>query len=236
MSVTKKRFNELKKLAEELGVDLVSSTSLHEAKDFIAKQGDKNLVQLPYAISIAIHLPEPVVNELSNTENVQNLLTYDYIVYNMVNPTLDRITTRLAQKIQSYGFNALPIPSSHRTDETNLKGIFSHKLAAHLSGLGWIGKSCLLVTPDFGPRLRLGTVLTDLPLPNNEPLRDNCGQCSICVDNCPSKAFTGKSFNINEPREVRYKFQKCEKYRNKIKDKIGCRSCGICVQICPRGR
>lgn len=236
MSDKQERFNNLKTLAKNLGADLVSSTSLTSAQDFIASQGYESLTRLPYAISVAIHLPEPVVNELKNKDNIQNLLTYDYIVYQMINPTLNKITTRLTQEIQNYGFNALPVPSSHRTDSTALKGIFSHKLAAHLAGLGWIGKSCLLVTPEFGPRIRLGTVLTDLPLPDHKKLKNNCQKCTLCVDNCPAQAFTGKKFNPAEPREVRYKVKKCEEYRAELKEEIGCRSCGICVQICPKNK
>ena len=43
-------------------------------------------------------------------------------------------------------------------------GHLSHKLVAHLAGLGRIGRSCLLLTPGAGPRVRLATVLTNAPL------------------------------------------------------------------------
>ena len=94
-------------------------------------------------------------------------------------------------------------PQSERM--TNVSGGCSQKLAAHLSGLGWIGKSCLLVTPDHGPRVRWVTVLTDAPLrPTGAPLEQRCGECTACVDICPVHALTGKPFSPDELREARF--------------------------------
>lgn len=56
----------------------------------------------------------------------------------------------------------------------------------------WAGdrKSALLITSELSSRLRWMTVLTDAPLKAVEPLENRCGGCTICVDNCPVKAFT----------------------------------------------
>ena len=83
-------------------------------------------------------------------------------------------------------------------------GFFSHKLAAHLAGLGWIGKSCLLVTLEVGPRVRWASVLTDAPLMAGEPLEERCGECRGCVEVCPAGAFSGRSFFFDEPRAARF--------------------------------
>jgi len=66
--------------------------------------------------------------------------------------------------LESHGSKSFPVPASQIIDEEKLLGVFSNKMAAHLAGLGWIGKSCLLVTPEAGPRARWATVLTQAAL------------------------------------------------------------------------
>lgn len=93
-------------------------------------------------------------------------------------------------------------------------GLFSHKLAAHLAGLGWIGKSCLPVTPEAGPRVRWASVLTDAPLAAGEQLEERCGECEACVEVCPAGAFSGRSFFSDEPRAARFDAFKCRYYHS----------------------
>jgi epoxyqueuosine reductase QueG len=115
-------------------------------------------------------------------------------------------------------------------------GAFSHKKAAHLSGLGWIGKSCLLITPEAGPRIRFASIQTDAPLePTGTALEDRCGSCTKCVDICPVKAFTGRAYVAGEPREYRYDVFKCDRYISKLREKNEWAVCGMCVYICPFG-
>jgi epoxyqueuosine reductase QueG len=116
--------------------------------------------------------------------------------------------------------------------------MFSHKMAAHLAGLGWIGKSCLLITPQVGPRVRWVSVLTDAPLEvTGEPMVEQCGSCQECVEICPVQAFTGRPFREEEPREMRYDAGKCDRYFRKMKEKNGDLAiCGLCLYVCPHGR
>jgi epoxyqueuosine reductase len=63
------------------------------------------------------------------------------------------------------------------------------RMIAHLSGLGWIGKSCLLVTPDFGLRVRFVSVLTNAPLKTIDLIiEQKCNSCDECVKICSVKA------------------------------------------------
>jgi epoxyqueuosine reductase len=115
--------------------------------------------------------------------------------------------------------------------------MFSHKLGAHLAGHGWIGKSCLLVTKEHGPRVRFVSVLTDAPLtPNGGPMGQRCGDCTECVDICPVQAFAGKNFREDEPREKRYDARRCCDYFAAMKAEGKLKVCGMCLYVCPYGR
>ena len=107
-------------------------------------------------------------------------------------------------------------------------------ILANLAGLGWIGKSCLLITPDHGSRVRLATVLTNAPLVSGQRMDIDCGVCDACVRICPVMAFTGVYFNPSEPREVRFNAYLCYSYMAKRAGPFGEEGlCGLCVYICP---
>lgn len=156
-------------------------------------------------------------------------------LYNSENANLDRTALLVAEHIQEAGFKAYPIPASQTVNTRKLAGAFSHKLAADLSGLGWIGKRCLLITPSYGPRVRLATVLTDVPLETGEPLPNGCRECRKCIDICPAKAFTGAPFNSMEPRDMRFKAHLCKDYTDRREHFMGEGLCSLCVYVCPFG-
>jgi epoxyqueuosine reductase len=132
---------------------------------------------------------------------------------------------------------AFPVPASRRTDDEHICGVFSQKLATHLAGLGWIGKSCLLVTPEYGPRVHWVTVLTDAPLlPASTPMEQKCGACPACVDICPRHAFNGRIFYKEEPREAHFDAVACDQYIREMEKKKSVAVCGLCLYICPHGK
>lgn len=98
-------------------------------------------------------------------------------------------------------------------------------------------QSCLLINPEAGPRVRWTTVLTDAPLTaTGSPMQEDCGDCNKCVEVCPVNAFTGRSFNADEPREFRYDARKCERYFQELEEKGELPVCGLCIHICPYGK
>lgn len=200
----------------------------------LVAQGGELIGRFPRAVSLGVRLLDAVVDELSRHEDPAAIYAYRGL-YNTVNTSLDRAALSVAKGIQEAGFKAYPIPSSQRIDSRKLQGIFSHKLAAHLAGLGWIGKSRLLITPDYGPRVRLASVLTDAPMKSGIPLSVRCGECRRCVDVCPVKAFTGVPFNPSESRDVRFQSHLCDEYSDRRKQLLGEGICGLCVHICPYG-
>ncbi len=228
---------DLKSLVEQMGGDFFGVADLWPAREAILAQGGPVIAGFPQAISIGIALHHPVVDQLPQRAERGVAMTYRHHAYDVVNQRLDHIASCLSSLLQREGYRALPVPASQIVDDERLWGIFSHKLAAHLAGLGWIGKSCLLVTPQVGPRVRWATVLTDaLSDATGEPMAERCGACCECVDICPLGAFTGQPFRADEPREARYAAHKCKGYFNAMRETSEVAVCGMCLYICPFGR
>ena len=224
-------------LAIDAGCDFYGIADLSSAQQTVADQGGLLVQGYPYAISVGIAMPGSIVDQLPNRSNPAVAVAYRQHSYSVINQRLDLLTSRIAGSLQKEGHRALPVSASERYDNERICAVFSHKLAAHLAGLGWIGKSCLLITPQAGPRVRWASVLTDAPLQSTgQPLPEKCGSCSECVDICPADAFTGQPFHEDEPRSVRYDARKCEEYHVEADGATGFRVCGLCVYVCPYGR
>lgn len=194
----------------------------------------ENLRKLKYAITIGVRLSDFIIEEIKDAP------TFTYFHhYRTVNVFIDQLTLRAMLEIQEMGFKAYAVPASQTVNnlEDAFSGVFPHKTAAVMAGLGWIGRNDLFVSNKYGPRVRLGTVLTDMELPvvNNfeEP---KCGVCRLCVDSCPAMALTGNAWNEGCGRGYVVDAKACSEYMNAKFKHIGRGSvCGICMRVCPWG-
>lgn len=188
----------------------------------------------PRAVSMAVRLADGIMDPV--TKRPTPLYARHY---QSVNALLDHIATRVSGLLQSWGGRALPIPASHILDEERFVASLSHKAVALHAGLGWQGKSMLLVTPRFGPRVRLVTVLTDLPLQANAPLKNRCGKCTQCVEACPAGAIKNASTDLHfAARQEALDLDACvgQLRRNEQEEHIPPYLCGVCVSACPWGK
>ena len=229
--------NRIRNLATALGADYFGIADLAPARDFILAQGGERAARYPRSVVMGIRLQDSLVDLLPDRD-AEGAILYRHNSYDVVNANLDQIALRIANLLQHEGFGAFPVPASKRTSDEKIAGIFSQKLGAHMAGLGWIGKSCLLVTPDHGPRVRWVNVLTDAPLePTGSPITPRCGDCTACVDACPIHAFTGRMFSPDEPREARFDAAACDRYFKQLEKELGFGGvCGLCLWVCPHGR
>jgi len=106
-----------------------------------------------------------------------------------VNVALDRLTARIERMDHLQGNRSEAVPASKIEETEKLLGAVSHKAIAVMAGIGWQGKSLLIVNPEHGPRIRLATVLTDMPLAPDMPIRQRCGSCDECAKACPAEAI-----------------------------------------------
>ena len=157
--------------------------------------------------------------------------------YARVNALINHLSAILSDEIRKRDFRARPLAASDRTDPINIKGDFPHKTAATRAGLGWVGRNCQLITRPFGPWVRLGTVFTDIPLPDGQPVeKSSCGGCTRCVDACPAKALKGSEWRPGMPREEILDARACDlwKVEHYFQFHKG-HNCGICAAVCPYG-
>lgn len=194
-----------------------------------------SLQNFPYAISLVYPLLSAVIDQIEDAP------TYAYFHhYRTVNACLDQQALLLSSALQRMGARAFPIAASQsvKKEAETYTGLFQHKTAAALAGLGWIGKSGLLVTPEFGPRVRLATVLTDLALEVSDKRMENgCGSCMRCVQACPAMAMTGENYQPGAPRAAILDARACSEYMKRKFQHIGRGAvCGICMRVCPYGQ
>lgn len=213
--------------SRDRGADLFGVADLAPAADFLSSHGDPIAAGYPRAVSIGMQLNDAIVDG-HDPDEPRGKSLYWHHVYDVVSEALNAVAYDVSRWLTEKGFDALPVPASEPYNRKTLQGIISNKLPAHLAGLGWIGKNCLLLTEAFGPRVRFVTVLTDAPLKTGTVVDKPCGKCTICIEACPVSAFTGVEFSPSEDVDIRFDTWRCHEYRQE-------HPCGRCVSSCPTG-
>jgi epoxyqueuosine reductase QueG len=183
-------------------------------------------------VSMGIPIPKGALADIKDRATQLYLHAYD-----TVNRLLDDLAMRTVNLIEAKGGRALAIPASYTLDRTIHRGNLSHKAVARLAGLGWIGKNILLVNPEYGPRLRYATVLTDLELEANSPLDRDCGACTKCTDACPAGAIKGviaKPYPVERGECI--DIEACSVKLKGFASELGKDICGVCIRVCPFAR
>ena len=193
-----------------------------------AKCEDSPFCEMKNAISLVFKLSDAVIEQITDAP------THTYFHhYRTMNAYIDSVTLQLVLFLQQQGFQAAAIPASQSVD--GLQGLYSHKKAAILAGIGSIGKSALFLSEKYGPRVRLGTVFTDAPLKTKcEKQKDLCGNCNICAKNCGAMAIKNVSYEEGMKREDFFDAKACSDYmKDKFKHIGRGAVCGVCMKVCP---
>ncbi len=239
----------IKKFALEKGADIVGIADMRLLKGIPTKP--RNLLEgFTMAVSVGVRLNDSVLNRIEDRPTP----SYAH-VHRMANTLLDSITFDIAREIINAGYDAIPVPASEAAniaEKLNTKaakkldwGLLTSstlpsKAVARAAGLGWFGKSLLIVNPEIGPRFRHASVISNMPLTPDTPLKSRCGTCEECVKACPAKAIRGLSFDgIPPPREEVLDFPKCRdmlwlKFKNI--PGVSYPICGVCMAVCPWGK
>ncbi len=198
---------------------------------------------LPHAVSIVHALAPEVVAGITQGPSEQYGPTLEYQnEYQRANRVLTELADKGADWLEQKGYRAVPLPPTvDKVDENSLFTPLPHKTIATRAGLGWIGKTALLINKQYGSAFRLSSILTDAPLDLGRPQTESlCGKCTACVDACPVGAASGKNWQADMNREDFFDAVAC--YHNAknlghtIENSTGSVICGICIPVCPHTR
>jgi epoxyqueuosine reductase len=144
----------------------------------------------------------------------------------------DWVSSRLANFLEDKGYDAV-VPHGFENEKERIARL-SFKLAAYEAGLGVFGRPSILITPEYGPRVNFGVVLSDASVKPDKPLEDfnPCQECDTCVRVCPINAI-----NKELPPPKGFDRSRCLEFVNQIREKTKrkVRLCGYCYNSCPVG-
>lgn len=155
----------------------------------------------------------------------ENIL--DYSEFHEKEGNADKLAEWAANFIIAHGYKAYAQSEKNYLlhgsyDKITKTTPLPHKTIAILAGLGWIGKSNLLITQEYGSALCMSTVLTNAPLSTeNRPIVvSKCGECTVCQNICPEKSIRGLTWNVGMNRDL-------------LVDVYHCKCCLKCLANCP---
>ncbi len=218
----------LKDMVFGLGTDFVgiADSRAFESPDYVGNKPQDVMPDLKSVVILGVSVPNGAFDTLpkGRAEYTNTLMA--------ATATLRIIAFQIAKFIEKSGYKATIAPSEGSefgywyADRETLKGDFSFKYAAYNAGLGNFGMNHLLITKDFGPRIRMTAILTDAPFaqaktPQMPLVNDSCRDCLKCIEICPVGALTEEGVIYRE---------KCADYMFNV---LGGLRCGLCLKVCP---
>lgn len=246
----------------EQGADMVGIGSA-EAMNMESRKLQTPEENLPGATTV-VSFGMRMLNSIFKSPNIRiSRASYVYL-----HDSLDDIAWKVAGFLEEKGFDAIPIASAvpvEMMERGGLLGDISHRHAAAQAGLGRIGLSQHFLSPRFGPRVRLGSVVTTALLITDEPIKDEIclgEKCRKCIECCPAKAISEAGFEAKKCLSVLHKYnlygllklmgkvlnaEDLEEKKRLIFDRtfseiyMSLRSgdppfCIKCVEVCPMGK
>ena len=222
----------IRKFLEDRGADLVGFASVDrwdDAKEVPPDFRPKALwAPARTVIVIGLEMPLPIV------ETTPSVLHKE--LYRTANRKLDGLAYDLTRHLNRIGhasfFFGRDVYASLKALRDEPRAAFSHVMAAKYAGLGTIGASHCLLTPEFGPRVRFVSVFTEAEI-EPDPLQEKelCIKCGLCCLCCPKKALTLREDRITAD----YDKMACVGMAEELTKK-GCYPCGVCTKVCPIGK
>jgi epoxyqueuosine reductase len=211
MQISEKDMEDLKTLSLALGIGGIGFTEVDTSYIF----SDKKILY-PNAIIILMEMKQDIMNTAPSKEAEKEI----FRTYYELNIAVNKIKVFL----NSRGYNAEAGPA--------LGGEVNYPLLAQKSGMGVIGKHGMLITPKFGPSLRLAAVYTDIEnLPttvqnNHMWVNEFCDSCNKCVNKCPAKAIYKDTRIFEDGTKQCIDYKKCAVPFSKN------RGCTVCIKEC----
>ena len=215
----------IKKKLIEKGASIVGFADLSGVSEE-ARKG------FPCGIVFGIALDPAIVEGIKDGPTLEY-----YNEYKKLNSRLNELGSYTEKLLKDNGYAALAKTQSVVVvDDSTKRSELPHKTVATRAGIGWIGKSALLVTEEFGSALRISSVLTNAELKTGTPVNSSrCGDCAVCKNCCPGGAVSGKTWEVGMDRDEFYHAFDCRRTALERSGKIGLHEtiCGLCILKCP---
>lgn len=161
-----------------IDADDLTEDHIGDVQKFAGRQAKNIMPEAKTVIVFSTYIGKFVTDHSAQYGRTSRLVLSGYYA-NIVRPL-----TPIKEYLESQGYKALIVDGENDDDSIPLKG------TAVKAGLGWIGKNSMLISNKYGSFQALGAILTDADLGEHYPLMKNmCGDCSKCIDACPSKAI-----------------------------------------------
>ncbi|WP_416292369.1 tRNA epoxyqueuosine(34) reductase QueG [Paenibacillus illinoisensis] len=116
-------------------------------------------------------------------------------------------------------------------------GALVDRAVSQRAGIGFSAKNCSIISPKFGSWIYLGELVTNIPFQPDTPVTEDCGECTKCIDACPTGALVGPG-QLNAQRCISFITQTKGFVDEEFMLKIGNRlyGCDTCQIVCPKNR
>ena len=224
MNLEEKNSKKIERFLKSKGAEIVGFASLENIKN-VPKE-------YPSSIIIGIPIEKEALKTIYTDDQTKYVNAMKEVALKLNNIILDGeeyIKTNM-------GYNALAISRERVMGELkDLASKIPHKTTGTRSGIGWIGRCALLISPKYGAALRISTLLTDMPIKIGTPIDDSkCDECTECQDACPVAAINEEKWNISREREEYFDAEACfeciKKEMKRTNKKNLCAKCGL---ACP---
>ena len=248
---------EIKGFAREKGAHIVGIASAdrfanapkgHRPEDLLPDAKSVVCIGMRYFHTILDNDRACQDSEILSEEDKTSLRKYMFtFLYDTDNAAMQVIGVHIAHMLSDKGYPSLPLPSSgwaggpaNVEGRSGRHGMFSHRHAAMLAGLGEIGLNNLLLTPEYGPRVRLNSVITSAPLDPDPLLKESVclgkEKCGLCLK-APCFAEV-EEWDVGGRRLPVAKLVRCNGLDPGCTDSAGKKLPFIryCWGVCPAGR
>jgi len=218
---------ELKELSIREGADLfgIADADCYLDRVYHGNKPQDFMEEVRSVVIVAVAIPNGAIEPLpkGRAEYTNTLMAATVALRGMA--------FKIARHIEKQGFKASIVPNEGSefgywyADKKTLMADLSVKWAAYNAGMGNYGINHLLITPDYGPRVRLTAILTDAVLEHGKPtlplVNEKCQGCQRCLSACPVQALHANG-EIHK--------HKCGDF---MFSQLGGLRCGLCLKACP---
>ena len=256
--------SQIKELGEEIGLDVIRITnaeSFPETEKHIIESVEKGYIPKNdyHALKNISAITKQInLNKITKRCNPKSILKRAKSIISVAQGYLIEETEDIQDKEQLYGkiakydtgnfyydvklklrkivdFINQETDSKYKSKNKSCYVSLVEKPIAQRAGVGWYGKHGIIITEKLGSWVVLGEIITELELATDESLQRDCGDCTICIDSCPTKAIVSP-YIIDRTRCLQYISERPMKVPLDFREVWGDRlyGCTTCQEVCPK--